>query len=93
MLSVGQSDLYPAFTKVSPWNNRHHVFSKVENENPLHVLIGRFNLAFVVVYPYRRPRDGRLPAWTLGPDRCPPRLGIRKAVAQHSLKEPSRSSP
>jgi ABC-2 type transport system permease protein len=51
-LSVGQGDLYPAYTKVSLWNNRHDLFTEVENENPLHLLNGRFDLAFVVIYLY-----------------------------------------
>lgn len=49
VLSVGQSDLYPSHFKISAqskttWN------SSEEIENPVNLLAGRFDMAFVVIY-------------------------------------------
>jgi ABC-2 type transport system permease protein len=47
--SVGQTDVYPSFYKVSG-RHREAFVGTQEMENPLNLLIGRFDLAFVVVY-------------------------------------------
>jgi len=49
-LSVGQADLYLPYTKISIFRGRHELFNEAENENPLSLLDGRFDLAFVIVY-------------------------------------------
>lgn len=49
-LSVGQADIYPTSTKVTMWNQRGDLFTEVENENPLNLLAGRFDFAFVIIY-------------------------------------------
>jgi ABC-2 type transport system permease protein len=49
-LSIGQSDLYPAFTSISLWNNRHDLFTEVDNDNPLNLVNGRFDAAFLILY-------------------------------------------
>lgn len=47
--SIGQSDVYPSFFKVS--GRRSDSFMDAQElENPTNLLIGRFDLAFVVVY-------------------------------------------
>ena len=51
-LSIGQSDLYPPYTNISMWNSRVNLFTEIENENPLNMLNGRFDLAFFIVYLY-----------------------------------------
>jgi ABC-2 type transport system permease protein len=48
-LSIGQSDLRPAYVKVSLLPLQH-VLSLNEIENPQTLLLGRFDFAFVVVY-------------------------------------------
>jgi ABC-2 type transport system permease protein len=48
-LAIGQSDLYPYYFKVST-NNRQSFVSSDEIENPVHLLAGRFDLAFVILY-------------------------------------------
>jgi len=51
-LSIGQGDVYPFYTKVSIWNNEQDLWTDTENENPLNLLTGPFDLAFVIVYLY-----------------------------------------
>lgn len=51
-LSIGQGDVYPFYTKVSIWNNEQDLWTDVENDNPLNLLAGRFDLAFVIIYIY-----------------------------------------
>ena len=48
-LSVGQSDLYPYYFKVST-NSRQTFVNSDEIENPVHLLAGRFDLSFVILY-------------------------------------------
>jgi ABC-2 type transport system permease protein len=50
-LSVGQSDLYPYYFKVSQ-QSRQTFLNNDELENPSNLLAGRFDLAFVVIYLY-----------------------------------------
>lgn len=48
-LSVGQSDLYPYYFKVSR-QSKQTFTANDEIENPTNLLAGRFDLAFVVIY-------------------------------------------
>ncbi|MCU1325598.1 MAG: hypothetical protein JWN34_968, partial [Bryobacterales bacterium] len=48
-LAIGQSDLYPYYFKVST-NSRQTFLNSDEIENPVHLLAGRFDLAFVILY-------------------------------------------
>jgi ABC-2 type transport system permease protein len=48
-LSVGQSDLYPYYFKVSR-QSKQTFTTNDEIENPTNLLAGRFDLAFVVIY-------------------------------------------
>jgi ABC-2 type transport system permease protein len=48
-LAVGQSDLYPYYFKVTTGSNQTFLNSD-EIENPVHLLAGRFDLAFVLLY-------------------------------------------
>jgi ABC-2 type transport system permease protein len=48
LLAVGQSDLYPSYVKVS--TRRRETFANDEIENPLNLLAGRLDAAFVIVY-------------------------------------------
>lgn len=47
----GQSDLFPAYHRVSMFS-RETLLANEELENPAHLLAGRFDLAFVVVFLY-----------------------------------------
>jgi len=47
----GQSDLFPAYHRVSMLA-RETLYANEELENPAHLLAGRFDLAFVVVFVY-----------------------------------------
>ena len=49
-LSVGQSDLLPYYYDVSIYTNEQTFLQNGEVENPLNLMVGRFDLAFVVVY-------------------------------------------
>jgi len=49
-LAVGQSDLLPYYYDVSIRTNESSFLQNGEIENPLNLLVGRFDLAFVVVY-------------------------------------------
>jgi len=48
-MAIGQSDLYPYYFKVST-NSKQTFVNSDEIENPVHLLSGRFDLAFVVLY-------------------------------------------
>jgi ABC-2 type transport system permease protein len=50
-LSVGQSDLYPYYFKVTSQSKQTFITND-EIENPTNLLAGRFDLAFVVIYLY-----------------------------------------
>ena len=50
-LSVGQSDLYPYYFKVSS-QSKQTFTTNDEIENPTNLLAGRFDLAFVIIYLY-----------------------------------------
>lgn len=50
-LSVGQSDLYPYYFKVSRGSKQTFI-NNDEIENPTNLLAGKFDLAFVVIYLY-----------------------------------------
>lgn len=50
-LAIGQSDLYPYYFKVST-GSRDTFLNNDEIEHPLHLLSGRFDLAFVILYLY-----------------------------------------
>ncbi len=50
-LSVGQSDLYPYYFKVTS-QSRQSFVTNDEIENPGNLLAGRFDLAFVIIYLY-----------------------------------------
>jgi ABC-2 type transport system permease protein len=50
-LAVGQSDLLPYYYKVS-LRSRDTILGNDEVENPVHLLAGRFDLAFVIIYLY-----------------------------------------
>jgi ABC-2 type transport system permease protein len=50
-LSVGQSDLYPYYFKVTQ-QSRQTFVNNDEIENPSNLLAGRFDLAFVIIYLY-----------------------------------------
>jgi len=49
--AVGQSDLYPSYVPVST-QSREVLLAREEIENPLHLLAGRFDFAFVIVFLY-----------------------------------------
>jgi len=48
-LSIGQSDLYPSVHKLA-LNSRDSALTAPEYENPQRLLIGSFDMAFVVIY-------------------------------------------
>ncbi len=50
-LAIGQSDLYPYYFRVST-NSKETFLNNDEIENPAHLLAGRFDLAFVLLYLY-----------------------------------------
>ncbi len=49
-LAVGQSDLLPYYYDVSIYTNESSFHQNGEVENPLNLMVGRFDLAFVTVY-------------------------------------------
>lgn len=49
--AIGQSDLYPYYFKVST-SSKQTFFNNDEIENPVHLMSGRFDLAFVILYLY-----------------------------------------
>lgn len=48
-LAIGQTDLYPYYFKVST-NSKESFLDSDEIENPANLLVGRFDLAFVILY-------------------------------------------
>lgn len=50
-LAIGQSDLYPYYFRVST-GSKESFLNNDEIENPVHLLAGRFDLAFVFLYLY-----------------------------------------
>lgn len=48
-LASGQSDLFPAYYRVSPYA-RETFYANDDLESPTNLVVGRFDLAFVVVY-------------------------------------------
>jgi ABC-2 type transport system permease protein len=50
-LAIGQSDLLPYYYKIS-LRSRDTMLGNDEIENPVHLLSGRFDLAFVTIYLY-----------------------------------------
>jgi len=50
-LAIGQSDLYPYYFKVST-STRQTFLNNDEIEHPVHLMSGRFDLAFVILYLY-----------------------------------------
>lgn len=51
-LAVGQSDVAPFRAQVRTWSSERTLWNEYEIENPLNLLAGRFDLAFVLVYLY-----------------------------------------
>jgi ABC-2 type transport system permease protein len=49
-LSIGQSDLLPYYYDVSIYTNEQTFLQNGEVENPLNLMVGRFDLSFVLVY-------------------------------------------
>ena len=49
-LAVGQTDLLPYYYDVSIYTNETSFLQNGEIENPLNLLLGRFDLAFVLIY-------------------------------------------
>lgn len=49
-LAVGQTDLLPYYYDVSIYTNESSFLQNGEIENPLNLMVGRFDLAFVLVY-------------------------------------------
>ncbi|MEM7417507.1 MAG: DUF3526 domain-containing protein [Gemmatimonadota bacterium] len=49
-LSVGQSDLLPFYYDVSIYTNEQTFLQNGEVANPLNLMVGRFDLAFVIIY-------------------------------------------
>ncbi len=50
VLSVGQSDIYPYSTNVDIMTEKNDLFQEYEQDNPLNLLAGRLDLAFVFVF-------------------------------------------
>ncbi len=50
-LAIGQSDLYPYYFKVSTLSKQNFL-NNDEIEHPVHLMSGRFDLAFVILYLY-----------------------------------------
>lgn len=50
-LAIGQSDLLPYYFKIST-DARENIVAATELENPHRLLVGRFDLAFVLIYLY-----------------------------------------
>lgn len=50
-LAIGQSDLHPYYFKVNT-QSRQNFLNNDEIEHPVHLLSGRFDLAFVILYLY-----------------------------------------
>jgi ABC-2 type transport system permease protein len=50
-LAIGQSDLLPYYFKIST-DTRENIIAAAELENPQRLLVGRFDLSFVIIYLY-----------------------------------------
>ncbi len=50
-LAIGQSDLLPYYFRIST-DSRENILAATEIENPQRLLVGRFDLAFVVIFLY-----------------------------------------
>jgi ABC-2 type transport system permease protein len=50
-LAIGQSDLLPYYFKIST-DARENIVAAAELENPQRLLVGRFDLSFVIIYLY-----------------------------------------
>lgn len=50
ILSVGQSDIYPYTANVDIYSTKHALYTVYEQDNPINLLAGRFDLAFVIVF-------------------------------------------
>ncbi|MEM6455366.1 MAG: DUF3526 domain-containing protein, partial [Acidobacteriota bacterium] len=48
--SVGLEDLYPKRAEISVWERADTLFGRYQLESPLSLLVGRFDLGFVVLY-------------------------------------------
>ncbi len=49
-LAIGQSDLYPYTATIDIYAAKHALFNFYEQDNPLNLLAGRFDLAFVLIF-------------------------------------------
>jgi ABC-2 type transport system permease protein len=49
-VAVGQSDLYPYSTSVDLMTEKNDLFQEYEQDNPINLLTGKFDLAFVLVF-------------------------------------------
>ncbi len=49
-VSIGQSDIYPFSTSVNLMTEKNDLFQEYEQDNPLTLLTGKFDLAFVLVF-------------------------------------------
>lgn len=51
VMSVGQSDLLPLVTnRITLFQTNYNLFTNFEQSNPVNLLAGRFDLAFVIIY-------------------------------------------
>lgn len=50
VLSLGQSDIYPFNATIDVYSVKHAIFNFYEQDNPVNLLAGRFDLAFVFVF-------------------------------------------
>ncbi len=50
IIAVGQADINPFATSINIMTEKHDLFQKYEIDNPLNLMIGRFDLAFVLVF-------------------------------------------
>lgn len=49
-VSIGQSDIYPFSTNINLMTEKNDLFQEYEQDNPLSLLTGKFDLAFVLVF-------------------------------------------
>ena len=50
VISIGQSDIYPNSTSVNVMTEKNDLFQEHELDNPLQLMTGKFDLAFVLVF-------------------------------------------
>lgn len=50
VVSIGQSDIYPYSTSINLMTEKNDLFQEYEQDNPLSLLTGKFDLAFVLVF-------------------------------------------